>query len=127
MLTAWHLASVDASGRREPRVLFSTPECRAVVLDLAAGDVLGEHQVRERSVLEVISGTVEISSGGDALSAVAGTLVTFAPGERHAVRAKAAARVLLLLAPWPAADHYQTTEAADPARLPSNARVGPAA
>ena len=54
----WHLPSVEQSGRREPRVLFSTPECRAVVIDLRAGEELGEHEVRERAVLQVVSGSV---------------------------------------------------------------------
>ena len=30
----WHLPSIDAAGQRDPRVLFSTPECRAVAIDL---------------------------------------------------------------------------------------------
>ncbi|MBW8878178.1 MAG: DNA gyrase subunit A [Acidobacteria bacterium] len=35
---ATHIPTIDAAGRREPRVLFSTPECRAVLIDLREGD-----------------------------------------------------------------------------------------
>jgi quercetin dioxygenase-like cupin family protein len=116
----WHLPSVEQSGRREPRVLFSTPECRAVVIDLHAGEELGEHEVRERAILEVVAGRVEIADGGgSAAVAEAGTLATFAPHERHAVRALTDSRLLLLLAPWPAVDHYPPQQATDPTRTPA--------
>lgn len=115
----WHLPSVEQNGRREPRVLFSSPECRAVVIDLRAGEELGEHEVRERAVVEVVSGRVTVSVDGTPEAVEAGTLVTFAPKERHSVRADTDARLLLLLAPWPARDHYGPGEDADPTRTPS--------
>jgi quercetin dioxygenase-like cupin family protein len=117
----WHLPSIDAAGQREPRVLFSTPECRAVVLDLRPGDQLGEHSVRERATIQVVSGSVTIVNGDHAVEAGAGTLVTFAPGERHSLRASGEARLLLLLSPWPADSHYAAGEDARPDRLPGNA------
>jgi quercetin dioxygenase-like cupin family protein len=103
-------------------VLFSTPECRAVVIDLRAGDELGDHSVRERATIQVVSGSVAITGGGQTVEAEAGTLVTFAPGERHALRAAGDARVLLLLSPWPAPSHYESGETARPDRLPENAQ-----
>jgi quercetin dioxygenase-like cupin family protein len=120
----WHVPSVDASGKREPRVLFSAPQCRAVVIDLEAGDRLGEHSVHERAVVEVVSGRVSISAGGSGCECEAGTLVTFDPGERHSVEALEAARLLLMLAPWPGQGHYADGDrVGDPNRLPSNARA----
>jgi quercetin dioxygenase-like cupin family protein len=120
----WHVPSVDASGKREPRVLFSTKECRAVVIDLDAGDRLGEHSVHERAVVEVVSGRVRITAGGQTAECQAGTLATFDPGERHAVEALDPSRLLLMLAPWPGEGHYADGDrAADPARLPSGARA----
>jgi quercetin dioxygenase-like cupin family protein len=115
----WHLPSVEQSGRRDPRVLFSTPECRAVVIDLKAGEELGDHEVRERAVLEVVSGQVTITAGGESFQAGGGTLAMFEPHERHAVSAQEESRLLLLLAPWPAPDHYAPGEAADPSRMPA--------
>lgn len=102
-------------------MLFSTPQCRAVVIDLRAGDELGDHSVRERATIQVVSGSVSIVSDGHTVEAAAGTLVTFAPGERHALRAAQDARILLLLSPWPADSHYAVGEVARPDRLPENA------
>ena len=121
----WHLPSVEASGKRSPRVLFSSKECRAVLIDLEAGEELGEHEVHERAVVEVVSGNVTVSAGGQQQTCEAGTLVTFAPSERHSVRADDAARILLVLAPWPGTGHYTDGREHDPERLPANARVAP--
>jgi quercetin dioxygenase-like cupin family protein len=97
-----------------PRVLFSTPECRAVVIDLESGEELGEHHVRERAVLEVISGRVSIECADETAECETGTLVAFDPGEHHTIRALTDAQLLLLLAPWPGGEH-----------LPANAAVHP--
>ncbi len=104
-------------------MLFSTPQCRAVVIDLRAGDELGEHSVRERATIQVVSGTVSVTTDGHTVEAETGTLVTFAPGERHALRAAIDSRILLLLAPWPAEKHYAPGEDARPDRLPENAQT----
>ena len=55
----------------------------------------------------------------------AGTLVTFDPGERHALRGLDDARLLLTLAPWPAAGHNAASEAPHDQHLPVNATVEP--
>jgi quercetin dioxygenase-like cupin family protein len=121
----WHLPSIEASGKREPRVLFSSSACRAVVIDLQAGDEMGEHQVHERAVVQVISGTVSLGPSGQEAECGAGTLATFAPRERHVLRAVEASRILLLLAPWPGEGHYQERESADPERVPAQGSVPP--
>jgi quercetin dioxygenase-like cupin family protein len=122
----WHLPSVEASGKRSPRVLLSSSECRAVVVDLDPGDELGDHRVHERAVLEVVSGTVSVSAGGAEARCEAGTLVTFAPGERHSVRAEDHARLLLLLAPWPGEGHYAAgIRRRAPEQTPANATARP--
>ncbi|HET8528773.1 MAG TPA: hypothetical protein VFL60_07675 [Gaiellaceae bacterium] len=107
---------------RIPRALFSTPECRAVVVELGAGEEMGDHRVRERAVVQVVAGAATIS--GEECGA--GTLVMFEPGERHDVRAHEDTTLLLLLAPWPAPEHYGEHEAADAQHLPPNASVDPA-
>ena len=117
----WHLPSVAADGRRNPQVLFSTSDCRAVLIDLNAGEGLGEHQVRERAVVAVVSGSVTI----EGRHCGAGTLVMFEPSERHDVRADEDSRVLLMLAPWPARDHYPEGQDADPRGMPRRATAGP--
>jgi quercetin dioxygenase-like cupin family protein len=123
----WHLPSVEAHSKREPRVLFSTPQCRAVVIDLVQGDVMGEHQVRERAVVEVVAGRVRLQADSETVECGAGTLITFDPGERHAVEALESSRLLLLLAPWPADGHYVEGEDASPDRLPEHAATPPLA
>jgi len=140
----WHLPTLEASsdkrtarqpgadapripsaGAQKPRVLFSSPECRLIALDVRAGEELPEHHVRERAVVQVISGRVAIDASGETAECDPGTLVTFDPGERHAVRGLDDARLLLVLAPWPAADRNTTAEEPRAQHLPANATSGP--
>jgi quercetin dioxygenase-like cupin family protein len=110
-----------------PRVLFSSPECRAVVVELEPGASMGDHRVRERAVVHVVAGRVAIDVPGDTAECGAGTLVMFAPGEQHGLRALEHSLLLLILAPWPAAEHYTVEEASHAQRLPANASVEQAA
>jgi quercetin dioxygenase-like cupin family protein len=140
----WHLPTLEGSsdkrnereagadaprapsvGAQKPRVLFSSPECRLVALDLGAGEALPDHHVRERAVVQVVSGRVAIDASGETADCEAGTLVTFDPGERHALRSLEAARLLLMLAPWPAVGHNSPTEKPHDQHLPVNATVEP--
>jgi quercetin dioxygenase-like cupin family protein len=114
---------VPREGRQIPRVLFSAPECRAVAVQLEPGEQMGDHHVRERAVVHVVSGRVLIEASGETAKCAAGSLITFAPGERHSVTALDDAELLLILAPWPAAKHYIEAEAGDAQRLPANATV----
>jgi quercetin dioxygenase-like cupin family protein len=115
---------VPTAGRSKPRVLFSEPECRAVVIDLREGEEIGEHTVRERAVINVIAGSIVLESPDETAECAAGTLISLEPGERHAVRALSDARMLLMLAPWPAPERSGATEAArDSRHVPRNAVV----
>lgn len=116
---------VPRVGRQMPRVLFSSPECRAVVVDLREGEEMGDHQVRERAVVEVVGGSVEIGTEGETARCGAGTLLTFDPGEQHTVRALDDARLLLILTPWPASKHYTDSEHGEAGHVPANAVVEP--
>ncbi|MFL6042920.1 MAG: hypothetical protein ACJ740_16140 [Gaiellales bacterium] len=121
----WHIPSVEAAGRREPRVLFSTPECRAVVIDLRAGEGLGEHSVHERAVVEVVTGSVRVTASGTEMTCGGGTLLTFDPQERHAISAVDDTRLLLMLSPWPGAGHYPDGADIDSSRTPSRGTAKP--
>ncbi|HZP73294.1 MAG TPA: cupin domain-containing protein [Gaiellaceae bacterium] len=104
----WNLLELDApAGTRDAHALHSDNGARAVLIVLQPGQSLGEHQVKENAWVTVLEGDVEISAGGETVSAGAGTLVRFEPDERHALRSDAGARVLLLLAPWPGDGHYR--------------------
>lgn len=119
---------VPRTERQIPRVLFSSPECRVVAIELVRGETMGDHHVRERAVVQVVSGRVAIEASGGAVDCDAGTVVTFAPGEAHSVRALQPAMLLLILAPWPAATHYvDESEAEHAQELPANAFVEPLA
>ena len=87
-------------------MLASDDEGRVIVLQLPAGERLGEHQVHERAWLVVVAGAVEISEpGGEPVSGGAGLLASFDPNERHEVAATEDARLLLVLSPWPGEGH----------------------
>ena len=104
----WDLTAVDAPrGTRDPFVIFEDAGARAVLIALDAGQALGDHQVKENAWVSVIDGTVQAAAGGDAVELGPGGFLHFAPGERHSVASAGGARILLLLAPWPAEDHFR--------------------
>ena len=88
-----------------PQVLRSDDESRVIAINLPAGEELQEHQVHERAFLVVATGEVEVENGGGAKSGGPGFLAHFDPNERHEVRAKSDARLILILAPWPGPGH----------------------
>jgi redox-sensitive bicupin YhaK (pirin superfamily) len=100
----WDLRSLSVAPH-QPEVLQSEGEGRSIVIQLPAGEALGEHQVHERAWLVVVDGEVELVQNGGSEPAGAGTLAVYDPAERHEVRAKSDARLLLLLAPWPGEGH----------------------
>jgi quercetin dioxygenase-like cupin family protein len=101
----WDLRTLPVESH-EPVILCSTRgESRTVVLHLPAGEALRDHQVHERAHLVVIDGEVEIAQGEETISGGPGLLAVFDPAERHEVRARSDARLLLVLAPWPGEGH----------------------
>ena len=104
----WDLHSIEApDGTRDPNVLISDDEARAVLIRLEAGQELGDHQVKEHAWVLVVDGTAQIRAGSDEIEAATGTLAHFEPDERHSVRSAGGAKILMLLAPWPGEGHYR--------------------
>ena len=104
-MESWDLSTIEVDPR-QPVVLDSEDEGRAIVINLPAGEKLSEHQVHERAWVLVISGKVRIDlPGGDSASGGPGLLAVFDPAERHEVSAEEDARILLVLAPWPGDGH----------------------
>jgi quercetin dioxygenase-like cupin family protein len=103
-METWDIRSL-AIEPHQPQVLRSDEETRAIVIQLPAGDGLGEHQVHERAYLFVADGEVQISKDGRVVTGGPGFLSHFEPAERHAVRAVSDARLVLVLAPWPGVGH----------------------
>jgi len=112
VVQTWKLTEIQMpDGKRDPVVLHSDHEARAVLLELKPGESLGDHQVKEHAWLCVIEGNVRVGAGGDVVDAGPGTLFRFLPDERHSVGSAGGARLLLLLAPWPGAGHYRGSAA----------------
>lgn len=108
----WELHAIETpDGSRSPVVLDSVEgAARAVLIALDPGQELADHQVKEHSYVVVVDGTVRVDAGEGPFDARPGTLFAFDPDERHAVSSDEGARILLFLAPWPAADHYRGDE-----------------
>ena len=101
----WDLRDLDVAPRR-PVILHSARgQARSVALYLPAGEQLQDHQVHERAHLVVVEGEIEVSRGADTVTGGSGFFAVFDPGERHEVRARSDARLLLVLAPWPGDGH----------------------
>jgi quercetin dioxygenase-like cupin family protein len=104
-VNSWDLKTLDLKPRL-PEILSSSDVARAIVLELAAGESLADHQVHERAWLVVLDGEVRVTTNeGEQATGGVGLLVEFAPGERHEVTASTTARLLLLLTPWPGHGH----------------------
>jgi quercetin dioxygenase-like cupin family protein len=121
VMQQWDLAAPNDSERTGPRVLFSTSEARGVVIDLAPDEEMGDHRVRERSIVHILEGSLACTSGAGTSTCATGTLIMFEPSETHSLRALEPTRLLLVLAPWPAPEHYGRDEDEDPHELPAHA------
>jgi quercetin dioxygenase-like cupin family protein len=104
-MESWNLKAVEADPR-EPRILSTADDARAILLHLPEGEQLQEHEVHERARLLVVDGEAEVTTAaGESVVAAGGHLFEFDPGERRSVRARSDLRLLLLLSPWPGDGH----------------------
>lgn len=102
---SWDIKALEVKPR-QPEILSSTSDARAIVIHLTGGDSLKDHEVHERALLVVIDGEIEVTTTADErVTGGPGLLVEFAPRERHEVTALSDARVVLLLTPWPGSGH----------------------
>ena len=105
----WRLPEVETpNGARSPVVLHSKEgSARAVLIELQAGEALGDHRVKESALLLVLDGTVRVEAADEYVDAESQTLLHFEPDEEHSVTSDGGALLLLLLAPWPGEGHYR--------------------
>ena len=103
-MESWDIRSLDVRVH-QPEVLRTDGEARVIAINLPAGEELQEHQVHERAYLLVVDGEIEVAEGGSSEAGGPGYLAIFDPNERHEVRAKSDARLVLILAPWPGEGH----------------------
>ena len=108
----WNLMEIEApAGTRDPVVVHSGHEARAVLIVLKPGQRLGDHQVKENAWITVLEGSARVSAGGETVECAPGMLFRFDPDERHSLATDEGARILLLLAPWPGEGHYRGSAA----------------
>jgi quercetin dioxygenase-like cupin family protein len=103
-MDTWDIRSLDVQPH-QPQILRSDDDARVIAINLPAGEELQEHEVHEHAYVFVADGEVQISQGGESITAGPGLLAHFVPQERHDVKATSDARLLLILAPWPGAGH----------------------
>jgi quercetin dioxygenase-like cupin family protein len=107
-MQSWDLREIQApDGMRDPVVLHSDDEGRAVMIRLDPGQELGEHQVKEHAFIVIVEGSARIGAGDDAIDAGPGTLALFEPDERRVIASPDGARILMLFSPWPGEGHYR--------------------
>jgi quercetin dioxygenase-like cupin family protein len=110
-MQSWNLREIDApGGRSSPVVLRSDESARAVLIVLDPGQRLGDHQVKERALVAVVDGHVQVESGGETVEGGAGCFFSFDADERRSISTDGGARILLVLAPWPGEGHYRGEE-----------------
>jgi quercetin dioxygenase-like cupin family protein len=110
----WDTRTLDVEPHH-PQVLQSEEEGRTIAIQLPAGEELQDHQVHERAWIFVVDGEAEIEAAdGTTYTGGPGFLALTDPKERHEVRAKSDARLVLILAPWPGPGH--PSESAERAR-----------
>jgi quercetin dioxygenase-like cupin family protein len=111
-MKTWDLTEIDTpNGTRSPVVLHSIEdEARAVLIAIQPGQELGDHEVREGAFVTVLEGTVAVTAGGESFAGEPGSLFYFDPHERHSIASEGGARILLVLAKWPAPGHYEEGE-----------------
>ncbi len=103
-METWDVSSLEIEAHH-PQVLRSDAETRAIAIQLPAGEQLQAHQVHERTYMIVVAGEIEITQNGTSVSGGPGLLSHFEPNERRTIQAVSAARLVLVLAPWPGEGH----------------------
>ena len=74
-MNSWDLMALELKPRL-PEILSSSDVARVIVLDLATGERLSDHQVHERAWLLVVDGEIEVTTAaGEHASGGSGLLV----------------------------------------------------
>ncbi len=77
------------------RSLFKNAKMDVTLFGFAAGQELTEHTSPYAAIIQVLEGTLEITLGGDQLTAQAGAWIRMDPDLAHSL--KAATRMMMLL------------------------------
>ncbi len=79
------------------RTVTNTPAFKATLFGFDAGQELTEHQTPQPALLHFISGEFDLTLGGEAQTASAGSWLYMPPNLAHALRARSAGRFLLVI------------------------------
>jgi quercetin dioxygenase-like cupin family protein len=100
----WDVRSLEVEPH-SPKVLHSNDEGRTIVINLPAGEELGEHMVHERSWVVVVDGEIEFEGAGETVKGSTGFLAHIDPKEANEIRAVSNTKLIMVLAPWPGEGH----------------------
>ncbi len=103
-MQTWDVRSLDVEPH-SPKVLHSNDEGRTIVINLPAGEELGEHEVHERSWVVVVEGEIELEGAGETAKGGPGFLAHIDPKESNEIRAVSDTKLIMVLAPWPGEGH----------------------
>ena len=70
-MQTWDVRSLEVEPH-SPKVLHSNDEGRTIVINLPAGEELGEHEVHERSWVFIVDGEIELEGAGETVKGGAG-------------------------------------------------------
>lgn len=83
------------------RVVYRDDRLRIVVFAFDTGQELTEHTASVAALLQVVSGTVDVTVGGESMALVAGGLIVLEPHTPHSVHARTPSiLVLTMLRSW---------------------------
>jgi quercetin dioxygenase-like cupin family protein len=97
-MQSWNLNTRHEHHRNGPLQLLSTPVLRVDLVDLVQGEEIGDSWYGDRIVIQVLSGSVLMTSGEYTTTCDDGTLITLDPGEAHSIRGLEQSRLLLTFA-----------------------------
>jgi quercetin dioxygenase-like cupin family protein len=104
-MDVWRLSD-EPLEPHHPRILRTDPGAnRVVAVALPAGEMLQDHEVRERALVFLVEGRAVVRAGDSEEELEAPALMHFDPHERHEVEARTDTRLTLCLAPWPEGYH----------------------
>ena len=79
------------------RTVFADDQIKVVLFGFAPGQELSEHTASQPALLHFLEGEADLTLGGDAVEARAGTWVHMVPRLSHSVKARTPVRMLLIL------------------------------
>jgi quercetin dioxygenase-like cupin family protein len=108
-MNSWDLIANEIQPK-VPKVLLSQEGAsRGIAAFISAGDLWQEHETREAAWVVVLAGQVEVEHESRTHLAGVGHVFHFAEHERREIRAVTDAKLLMVLAPYPAPDHQTST------------------